>query len=61
MVALGVDYNILLSTRARKEAVGQGTRRGMLTALAATGGVITSAGTLLAAVSACSACCRWSP
>ncbi|MEE6309684.1 MMPL family transporter [Plantactinospora veratri] len=50
LVALGVDYNIFLSTRAREEAVEQGTRRGVLTALAATGGVITSAGILLAAV-----------
>ncbi|MDG4785153.1 MMPL family transporter [Micromonospora sp. WMMD1102] len=50
LVALGVDYNIFLSTRAREEAVDQGTRRGVLTALAATGGVITSAGILLAAV-----------
>jgi RND superfamily putative drug exporter len=50
LVALGVDYNIFLATRAREEARTRGTRPGMLTALAATGGVITSAGILLAAV-----------
>jgi len=50
LVALGVDYNIFLATRAREEAAEQGTRRGVLTSLAATGGVITSAGILLAAV-----------
>ncbi|QIG43014.1 MMPL family transporter [Nocardioides anomalus] len=50
LVALGVDYNIFLVTRAREEAVEHGSREGMLRALAATGGVITSAGILLAAV-----------
>jgi RND superfamily putative drug exporter len=51
LVALGVDYNIFLVTRARDEAVERhDTRAGMLRALAATGGVITSAGILLAAV-----------
>jgi RND superfamily putative drug exporter len=50
LVALGVDYNIFLVTRAREEASEHGTREGMLRALAATGGVITSAGILLAAV-----------
>jgi putative drug exporter of the RND superfamily len=51
LVALGVDYNIFLVTRARDEAADRGdTRAGMLRALAATGGVITSAGILLAAV-----------
>jgi RND superfamily putative drug exporter len=50
LVALGVDYNIFLVTRAREEAVGHGSRTGMLRALSATGGVITSAGVLLAAV-----------
>ena len=50
LVALGVDYNIFLVTRAREEAVGHGTHEGMLRALTATGGVITSAGILLAAV-----------
>lgn len=50
LVALGVDYNIFLATRAREEAFTSDTRDGMLTALRATGGVITSAGILLAAV-----------
>lgn len=50
LVALGVDYNIFLVTRAREEAREHGTRDGMLRALTATGGVITSAGILLAAV-----------
>jgi RND superfamily putative drug exporter len=50
LVALGVDYNIFLVTRAREEAAEHGTRQGMILALASTGGVITSAGILLAAV-----------
>ena len=50
LVALGVDYNIFLVTRAKQEAAGHGSREGMLRALTATGGVITSAGILLAAV-----------
>ena len=50
LVALGVDYNIFLVTRAREEAALHGSRAGMLRALSATGGVITSAGILLAAV-----------
>ncbi|WP_426512471.1 MMPL family transporter [Dactylosporangium sp. McL0621] len=50
LVALGVDYNIFLATRAREEATHLGTREGMVRALATTGGVITSAGILLAAV-----------
>lgn len=51
LVALGVDYNIFLVSRAREEAAARGdTRAGMLRALSATGGVITSAGVLLAAV-----------
>jgi RND superfamily putative drug exporter len=50
LVALGVDYNIFLATRAREEALTSDTRSGMLAALRATGGVITSAGILLAAV-----------
>ena len=50
LVALGVDYNIFLVTRAKQEAAEHGSREGMLRALTATGGVITSAGILLAAV-----------
>ncbi|NUO36552.1 MAG: MMPL family transporter [Dermatophilaceae bacterium] len=50
LVALGVDYNIFLVTRAREESRTHGSRGGMLRGLAATGGVITSAGILLAAV-----------
>jgi RND superfamily putative drug exporter len=50
LVALGVDYNIFLVTRAREEASAFGAQAGMLRALTATGGVITSAGILLAAV-----------
>jgi putative drug exporter of the RND superfamily len=49
LVALGVDYNIFLTHRAREETVRLGTREGMLKALSATGGVITSAGLVLAA------------
>ncbi len=48
LVALGVDYNIFLMARAREETVKHGTREGMLRALAVTGGVITSAGIVLA-------------
>jgi RND superfamily putative drug exporter len=49
LAALGIDYNIFLMTRAREETLRLGTRRGMLLALAVTGGVITSAGIVLAA------------
>jgi len=48
LVALGVDYNIFLIARAREETLKHGTREGMLRALAVTGGVITSAGIVLA-------------
>jgi len=48
LVALGIDYNIFLMTRIREESIRSGTRRGALAALAATGGVITSAGLVLA-------------
>ena len=48
LVALGVDYNIFLMARAREETTVHGTRAGMLRALAVTGGVITSAGIVLA-------------
>ncbi|MFG2055935.1 MMPL family transporter [Micromonospora sp. NPDC048930] len=50
LVALGVDYNIFLVTRAREDARWTGTRDGTRSALRVTGGVITSAGVLLAAV-----------
>ncbi len=49
LVALGIDYNIFLMTRVREEANRRDARRGALTGLAATGGVITSAGCVLAA------------
>jgi putative drug exporter of the RND superfamily len=49
LVALGIDYNIFLMTRAREESARHGTRDGVLRALAVTGGVITSAGMVLAA------------
>ena len=49
LVALGIDYNIFLMTRVREETMNDGTRKGSLTALTSTGGVITSAGVVLAA------------
>jgi RND superfamily putative drug exporter len=48
LVALGVDYNIFLMTRAREEAAARGTREGVLAGLTSTGGVITGAGLILA-------------
>jgi putative drug exporter of the RND superfamily len=48
LVALGIDYNIFLMTRVREEAIKTDARRGALIGLAATGGVITSAGLVLA-------------
>jgi uncharacterized membrane protein YdfJ with MMPL/SSD domain len=48
LVALGTDYNIFLMTRVHEESKLHGTRRGALIGLAATGGVITSAGVVLA-------------
>jgi putative drug exporter of the RND superfamily len=48
LVALGIDYNIFLMTRVREEAARHGTKRAALIGLAATGGVITSAGVVLA-------------
>jgi RND superfamily putative drug exporter len=50
LVALGVDYNIFLVTRAQEESGKLGLKNGMIKALSSTGGVITSAGILLAAV-----------
>ncbi|WP_127792954.1 MMPL family transporter [Agromyces sp. LHK192] len=49
LVALGVDYNIFLMTRVREESVAHGTRAGIVRGLRLTGGVITSAGLVLAA------------
>ncbi|WP_235438794.1 MMPL family transporter, partial [Streptomyces yangpuensis] len=49
LVALGVDYNIFLMSRVREESLTHGTREGVLRGLTATGGVITSAGVVLAA------------
>jgi len=48
LVALGVDYNIFLMTRAREEAAKRGTRDGVSVALVNTGGVVTGAGLILA-------------
>lgn len=50
LVALGIDYTIFLVHRARSEAAAHGTKQGMVRAVANTGGVITSAGIVLAAV-----------
>ncbi len=49
LVALGIDYNIFLMTRVREESIKLGTRRGVIKGLTVTGGVITSAGIVLAA------------
>src|SRR5699024_2199694 len=49
LVALGIDYNIFLMTRVREETLVHGTRRGVVRGLAVTGGVIASAGRVLAA------------
>ncbi len=49
LVALGIDYNIFLITRVREESLKIGTRKGVLRGLIVTGGVITSAGIVLAA------------
>jgi RND superfamily putative drug exporter len=49
LVALGIDYNIFLMTRVREEALKLGTREGTIKGVTVTGGVITSAGIVLAA------------
>ncbi|MFC6234444.1 MMPL family transporter, partial [Leucobacter soli] len=49
LVALGIDYNIFLATRVREESKAHGTRAGIIRGLSVTGGVITSAGLVLAA------------
>ncbi len=48
LVALGIDYNIFLMSRVKEETPAHGTRRASLIGLSATGGVITSAGLVLA-------------
>jgi putative drug exporter of the RND superfamily len=48
LVALGSDYNIFITTRIRSEAFARGLRDGVVRALSATGGVLTSAGIILA-------------
>jgi putative drug exporter of the RND superfamily len=48
LVALGSDYNIFITTRIRSEAMVRGLRDGTVKALTATGGVLTSAGVILA-------------
>ncbi len=49
LVALGIDYNIFLVTRVREESLVHGTHEGIIRGLSVTGGVITSAGLVLAA------------
>jgi putative drug exporter of the RND superfamily len=49
LVALGIDYNIFLMTRVREESLKSGTSKGVIKGLVITGGVITSAGIVLAA------------
>jgi RND superfamily putative drug exporter len=49
LVALGIDYNIFLMSRVREESLQHGTRAGIRRGLVSTGGVITSAGLVLAA------------
>ena len=49
LVALGIDYNIFLMTRVREESKKIGTRAAVIKGLTVTGGVITSAGVVLAA------------
>ena len=49
LIALGIDYSIFLMTRVREETPRRGTREAVIVGLAVTGGVITSAGVVLAA------------
>ena len=49
LVALGIDYNIFLMTRVREETMKAGVAKGTIKGLVVTGGVITSAGIVLAA------------
>ncbi len=48
LVALGIDYNIFLMSRVREETARLGVRPGTIKALVVTGGVISSAGLVLA-------------
>ena len=48
LVALGIDYNIFLLTRVREEVLRLGPVAGVRTGVASTGGVLTSAGLVLA-------------
>ena len=48
LVALGADYTIFLMSRVREEARRQGLEKGVPYAVSRTGGVITSAGLILA-------------
>ena len=50
LIALGIDYTVFLVLRAKEEAEIHGTNEGMSRAVGLTGGVITAAGIVLAAV-----------
>ena len=48
LVALGADYNIFVMSRIREAVEKEGFRNGVATAVGRTGGVVTSAGIILA-------------